>query len=187
MSAMAMLQQLRHILVTDENGGLRKGTTMRRPHLLISAAWLLQGIAWFLPVVTSIGGGKIDPITGWQAFLMASSAAWPGGLDSSPWYVMILTILSVVTTLFFIVGSPWVVSRGTRSQRRASAWAAATAFLVNSHWYVRLTHDGWVSDLGIGYFLWWCSFILLAIGLFDLAGRNDAAEFTHGQATPLPR
>jgi hypothetical protein len=100
---------------------------------------------------------------------------------------MILTILSVVTTLFFIVGSPWVVSRGTRSQRRASAWAAATAFLVNSHWYVRLTHDGWVSDLGIGYFLWWCSFILLAIGLFDLAGRNDAAEFTHGQATPLPR
>jgi hypothetical protein len=79
------------------------------------------------------------------------------------------------------------VSRGKRSLRRASAWAAATAFLVNLHWYIRLSRDGWRSGLGIGYFLWWSSFVVLAIGLFDLAGRNDATEVTHSQAVLLQR
>jgi hypothetical protein len=155
---------------------------MRRAHLLISAAWLLHGAAWFLPVVTSIGGGKIDPITGWEAFLAASTAFWPH-TDSlfGTWYEALFATASVGTTVFFVVGSTWALLRGSHSLRRVFASAAAMAFLVNSHWYVRLRHDGWVSDLGIGYFLWWWSFIILAIGLFDLAGRNDGAEFTHSQ------
>jgi len=67
------------ILVTSENRGVEKGGTMRRPHLLIAVAWLLDGAAWFLPVVTGVGGGKIGPpITGVGAFVMAASAVWPG-------------------------------------------------------------------------------------------------------------
>jgi len=58
-------------------------TTMKRPYLLIWAAWLVQGTAWFLPVVTKIGGGRIDPIRGWQAFLIACSPAWQQGSRSS--------------------------------------------------------------------------------------------------------
>jgi hypothetical protein len=161
---------------------------MRRAHLLISVAWLLQGTAWFLPVVTSIGGGEIGPIPGWGAFWAASTAFWPH-TDSlfGTWYETLLATASVATTAFFFVGSTWALLRGSHSLRRAFAWAAAMAFLVNSHWYVRVRHGGWVSGLGVGYFLWWWSFILLAIGLFDLAGRNDTAEFTHSQAAPLPR
>jgi len=137
-----------------------------RPYLLISSAFLLQAAAWFLPVVTSVGGGQVNPIVGWQSFLIALSAAW--GESFGAWYDNVLAILSVVTTLFFL-GSSWVVFRGTRSRRHACAWIATAFFLFNAHWYVRLDPNGWISGLGIGYFLWWCSFALLAVGLFDLA------------------
>jgi hypothetical protein len=40
---------------------------MRRPHLLISAGWLLHAVAWFLPVIK---GGVTFPhgLPGWDAF-----------------------------------------------------------------------------------------------------------------------
>jgi hypothetical protein len=104
------------------------------------------------------------------------------GSELSPDYDTLLATVSAVTMLFFIAASSWVVLRGTRSLRRASSWVAAAAFLFNAHWYLRLTPNGWVSDLGIGYFLWWWSFALLAIGLFDLAGGNNAIEPTQIQA-----
>jgi hypothetical protein len=158
---------------------------MRRPQFLILAAWLLNGAAWFLPVVTSVGGGAINPITGVWAFVIAARTAWP---DSTGYdYGALLAALSVLTTVFFIVASPWAILRGTRSLRRISAWVAAAAFLLNTHWYVCLTPNGWISGLGIGYFLWWLSFSVLAIGLFDLAGQKDAAESTLPHTALLPR
>jgi len=160
---------------------------MRTPHLLISVAWLLNGAAWFLPVVTAVGGGEIGPpITGVGAFAMAASSVWPSQFLGTG-YEAVLSTLSVLTTLFFIVGSPWAALRGTRSLRRMSAWVAAAAFLFNAHWYIRLRPDRWISNLGVGYFLWWLSFAVLAIGLFDLAGRNNAAESTQRQAALQPR
>jgi hypothetical protein len=165
---------------------LEKGGTMKRWHLLISVAWLLNIAAWFLPAVTGLGGGKIGPsISGVEDFLMAASAGLPGDFPGTG-YERVLAILSVLTTLFFIVGSPWVVLRKTHSLRRVSAWVAAVAFLFNAHWYIRFRPDAWISDLGVGYFLWWLSFAVLAIGLFDLAGRKNAAESTLGQAALLP-
>jgi len=158
---------------------------MRRPQFVILAAWLLNATAWFLPVVTRVGGGAINPITGVEAFLIAARTAWPdtAGYD----YDAVLAALSAFTTVFFIVVSPWAVFRGPRSLRRISAWVAAAAFLFNAHWYILLTPKGWISGLGIGYFLWWLSFAVLAIGLFNLAGRNDSAESTQRQAALLPR
>jgi hypothetical protein len=153
------------------------------------SAWLLHAAAWFLPVVTGVKGGEIGPsLPGWLAFLMACRAIWPSAdtfFDTK--YETALAIVSVVTTLFFIVGSPWVALRGSRSLRRASAWTAATAFVVNAHWYVLRGSDRWLSDLGVGYFLWWFSFVVLAISLFDLAGRNNATESTPKHVALLPR
>lgn len=158
---------------------------MRRPQFLILAAWLLNGAAWCLPVVTSVAGGAISPITGVWAFLIAARTAWP---DNAGYYLdALLAALSVLTTVFFIVVSPWAILRGTRSLRRLSAWVAAGAFLFNTHWYIRLTPNGWISGLGIGYFLWWLSFAVLAIGLFDLAGQNNVAESRPTHTALLPR
>jgi hypothetical protein len=51
---------------------------------------------------------------------------------------------------------------------RVSSWIAACAFIVNAHW---LRIDPFA--LRIGYFLWWVSFLLLAIGLFHLSGAVE--------------
>lgn len=136
---------------------------MRRSHHLILAAWLLQGIAWFLP---AFGG---EP--GWVAFWLASFAfaGNPSGVFDT-WYKHVLSAVSVLTTVFFIFGSPWAILRRSRSVRRTSAWIAFTGFLVNAHWFVYPEADRAKFDLGIGYFFWWGSFLLLALGLFDLAG-----------------
>lgn len=40
--------------------------------------------------------------------------------------------------------------RGTRVLRRASAWTATLAFIVNSHWYVLSGSDR--KDFRVGYF-----------------------------------
>ena len=141
---------------------------MSRSHLLISAAWVVQGTAWFLPAFGS------EP--GWLAFLMASSAFTnPVGGLFDRWYEAVLAAASVGTTIFFVFGSLWALSRGSRRLRRVFAWIAATAFLINGHWLI----GGLVSNPGIGYFLWWWSFLLLAAGLFDLAGANEAAGTGH--------
>ena len=158
---------------------------MRRPQLLILAAWLLNCAAWFLPVVTSVGGAKFGPIEGVGAFVIAARTAWP---DSARYdFDGVLAALSAFTTVFFIVVSPWAVWRGTRFLRFVSAWVAAAAFLFNAHWYLRLTPNGLISGLGIGYFLWWLSIAVLALGLLDLAGRDSAAASTLIQTALLPR
>lgn len=135
---------------------------------------MLHGAAWFLPAVKGMWGGLTHPARGWAAFCLAAGEVWPGsdGFFNN-WHGSVLAAASVVTTIWFIVGSPWVVLRGSRPQQRASAWIAAAAFLVNAHWYVFRRVESWiVLDLAIGYFVWWWSFALLAIGLFDLAARK---------------
>ena len=156
---------------------------MRKPYLLISAAWLFQLVAWFLPVIKP---GEFRPaIPGWQAFRYAACGVWHcKGVQFDAWYYAVLSTVSMITTLVFVLGSPWVVSRGTRPVRRAFAWAAAAAFIFNSHWIVIFGSER--SELTIGYFLWWSSFLLLAIGLFNLEGR-DGSEAAQKQVSPRPR
>ncbi|MCI0347903.1 MAG: hypothetical protein L0Z53_00625 [Acidobacteriales bacterium] len=140
---------------------------MTKAHVLISGAWVIHATAWFLPVVKR-GVSLPEGLPGWEAFRVASCAVWPcEGMNFDSWYGAVLSTISAVTTLLFVLGSPWVLLYGSRSLQRASAWLAATAFIINAHWYLIFGSDR--SDLRIGYFLWWLSFMLLALGLFDLA------------------
>ena len=138
---------------------------------MIWGAWLLQAAAWFLPVAKE-GTTLPHGLPGWQAFRVAACAVWPyEGWSIGGWYNAVLSTVSAVTTLLFILGSGWVVSHGSRALRRASAWAAASAFVLNSHWYFRFGSNR--MELRIGYFLWGLSFMLLALGLFDLSRDAD--------------
>jgi hypothetical protein len=151
---------------------VRKGARMRRPHLLISGAWLLHGAAWFLPVDE---GSVTFPqgLPGWQAFQDAACAVWPyERCGFHRWYDAVLPTASAATTPLFIFGSVWVVVCGSGSLRRASAWTATSAFILNAYWYVS-SFGSDSMDLRIGYFLWWFSFLVLALGLFDLSRRTD--------------
>lgn len=144
---------------------------MRRPHILILTAWLLQLTAWFLPAANIFG----FRFTGWEAFWATLSSTWPGKESASvAWYDPLLAGITTFTTLFFVLGSPWVVLRGSHSQQRFSAWFASVCFVFNAHWWI-FGDFSW-RELRIGYFLWWFSFGLLALGFFDLV----ASEFCDG-------
>jgi hypothetical protein len=151
---------------------------MRR-RLLIPSAWLIHAAAWLVPIERE-GVRLPEGLPGWQAFRFATGAY--NGTSHDPWYSALLPTLSAVTTILFIFGSPWVALRGSRSTRRASAWAAAAAFIVNAQWYLFWDPR---SDLRTGYFLWWFSFVLLAAGLFELTGphRADESEGRRGRLT----
>jgi len=144
---------------------------MKRAHWLISSAWAAHLTAWFLPVVK----GEVtfpEGLPGWQAFRVASSPVWPyEGIGIDGWYNALLCTMSAATTLLFVLGSVWVVWLGSRTVRRVSAWIAAFSFVLNAHWFVLFGSDR--LDLRIGYFLWWFSFGLLALGLFLLSRRTD--------------
>jgi hypothetical protein len=141
-----------------------------RPQSLIFAAWTVQLAAWLLPALNVLDSS----VRGWETFLISLSVFWPGkDVAYGAWYAPILMGLSAITTLFFVVGSPFVVFRGSRSTRYVSAWVACVAFLVNAHWYIFGEIQSAVSKLRIGYFFWWLSFVVLALGLFGLAGQND--------------
>ena len=144
---------------------------MRIQRLLIWAAWLAYVAAWFLPVVKE-GVTLPDGLPGWQAFRVAASAVWPlADVTIDTWYKAVLFTISAVTTLLFFPGSGWALWSGSRALRRAFAWVATCAFVVNAHWCV-LYGSSARSDLRIGYFLWWLAFLLLALGLFDLSRRS---------------
>ena len=147
---------------------------MRRQQLLIWAAWLVYVAAWFLPIVKE-GVTLPDGLPGWQAFRVATCAVWScADISIDKWFKTVLFTISAVTTLLFVPGSVWAVWGGSRALRRASAWVATLAFVVNAHWYV-LYGDSGRQDLRIGYFLCWLSFLLLALGLFDLS-RPEAGK-----------
>lgn len=162
---------------------------MKRPQLLIFGAWVVHAIAWFLPAVTGVWGGAIGPtISGWEAFCMASGAVFSRDDHLfrlfQTWYSRPLYAISVFSTVLFVVGSPWLLLRRGHRFRRASAWLALIAFFANTHWYILARGDRAISNLGIGYFLWWLSFAMLAIGFFLLAGRGDCTTM---KAACVPR
>jgi hypothetical protein len=149
---------------------------MKRPRIFIAGAWLLQVVAWFLPVVKE-GVTFPQGLPGSQAFRVAACAVWPyEGWSIEGWYNAVLSTVSAVTTVLFLLGSIWIILRGSRRLRHASAWIAASAFVVNAHWCVRIGSNR-IPGLRIGYFLWWLPFMLLALGLFDTADAAACPAF----------
>ena len=123
-------------------------------------------------VFASREGGRHAPtgLPGWQAFRVAACPVWPyEDFVIAEWYNAVLSTTSAVTTVLFVLSSAWVLGGHSRRLRRVSAWIADCAFIVNAHWVLRSGSDRF--DLRTGYFLWWFSFLVLAIGLFRLSGR----------------
>lgn len=146
---------------------------MKKPHYLIAAALSVHAVAWALPVVKE---GDTFPhiLPGWQAFRVAACAIWPyeGFRIPQGWYNVILCTMSALTTVLFVAGSGFVIAIRSSTLRRISAWIAACAFIINVHWL----RFGTELHLRIGYFLWWVSFLLIAIGLFRLSRDTGSRD-----------
>ena len=143
---------------------------MRRAYWLVAIAYVTHAVAWFVPVIKD-GVTVPHGVPGWDALRVALSAVWPsdGGFDT--WYDAAICTASAIATILFIVGSPWIVSRGSASLRRICGWIAALAFVDNLWWFIRWSPK---SDLRIGYYLWCFSFLFLAFGLFGLAQQGES-------------
>jgi hypothetical protein len=158
---------------------------MTKRYLVIATAWLLHSASWFLPAVKGFLGSRLDHgIPGWDVFLGATCALLPCGTPTlDPWYGRALAAAGAITTILFVFASPWIVWRASRKLRHAAAFVAGVAFVVNSQWY--LFYVPVRSDLGVGYFLWCCSFGLLALGLLLPARSNNELEGTQRQSAVI--
>lgn len=148
-----------------QKGALKDTVAAKRVSLFVLAAWVLHLVSWFLTVVKAqdIRGA----IVGWKAFRLAACGVWPcEGVEFQEVVYAVLATISVITTLFFILCAPGVVLWGSRTVQKSLAWFAAVSFVFNAHWIVIFGTQR--SLLSIGYYFWWLSFLLLAIGLFRI-------------------
>src|SRR5208282_6203 len=89
------------------------GKQMRKEHFLILLAWLLHAASWFLPAVKSFLGSRLDHgIPGWSVFLAGTCALRPcEGTSVDPRDGTAISVMGVVTTVLFVLVSPWIVWR----------------------------------------------------------------------------
>ena len=135
---------------------------MARSNGLVRLAWLAHTTAWLVQVHKH-GVQLPKGIPGWQAFRVAMSPLWPfeGDSASGSWYGLALAVTSGVTNILILASVP-IVFRGTPRQRWVLAWLCMLAVVVNAQWVI---DKDW-SDLRAGYYLWWASFLVVALGLF---------------------
>jgi hypothetical protein len=142
---------------------------MRKPNLIILLAWIAHVLSWFLPVLRAAGWH--EQVRGWMAVRLAACGVWPcEGIEFQAVHHAVLSTISVLTTVTFLC-SPLVVARGSAKGVRFAAWVATVAFVFNTHWIIIFGPER--SQLRIGYFLWWFSFLLLAIGFFTFHGKDS--------------
>jgi hypothetical protein len=153
---------------------------MRKPQLLLASAWLIHVVAWCVQVIKGVVTLP-NGLPGWEAFTVAACAALPcRDTHYEYWYIAVLAGLSALNTILFILGSPWVIWRGSPFLRRASGWIAAVSFALNTHWFILFGKDRY--DLRAGYYLWLLSFLVLSLGFFDLARESKPAPLTKSHA-----
>jgi hypothetical protein len=125
-----------------------------RVTLLIAVAANVWG--WFGPVV--------HDDRGWQAFRVALSPLWPyQDFRIEPGLLLVLSVASALTNVLFVALAAVLALQGER-RARIVLWAAAGATLLNLHWPISMGEES--ARLENGYFIWVCSFALLALAAF---------------------
>jgi hypothetical protein len=120
-------------------------------------------LAWFWPV--------LGDYVGWQAFRIALSPMWPyQGFVGGSRFKDVVDILSALTNVAFVVCLVGLVVRW-RVKRSFVISILAAAAALDVSWFVSLGDDR--GKLRIGYYLWVCSFILLALGAYWRTAVND--------------
>ena len=130
-----------------------------RAALLAAVAANLWG--WLGPVVADDRG--------WQAFRVALSPLWPyEQFRIEPGLLLVLSVASALTNVLFVVLGAALVLQPQRA--RIVLWGAAAATLLNLHWPISMGEES--ARLENGYFIWVCSFALLALAAFLAVPRS---------------
>jgi hypothetical protein len=131
-----------------------------RVALLAAVAANLWG--WFGPVV--------DDNRGWQAFRVALSPLWPyENFRIEPGLLLILSVASALTNALFVALAALLAWQGAQ-RAKAVLWVAGGATLLNLHWPLSMGQER--AQLENAYFVWVCSFALLAFAAFLAVPRH---------------
>ncbi len=135
---------------------------MKAPHFAWLAAIVANVLGWLLPVV--------DDYAGWQAFRVALSPLWPfEEFRIQPGLLLVLSVASGLTNVLFVVLAVVLVTQPAR-RAKPVLWAAAGATLLNLHWPISMGAER--NELKSGYFIWVCSFALLALAAYLVVARR---------------
>ena len=128
---------------------------MTASSVALLAAIVANVLGWVLPVVYDDRG--------WQAFRVALSTLWPyQDFRIEPGLLLVLSVASALTNVLFVALAAVLVA--AREHWKAVLWAAAAATLLNLHWPISMGEES--RRLESGYFVWVCSFALLALAAF---------------------
>ena len=129
-------------------------------------------IALLVAVVANVAGWLmhvVDDYLGWQAFRVALSPLWPfEEFRIEPGPLLVVSVASALTNPLFVVLGALLAARPQR-YAKAVLWVATGATLLNLHWPISMGAQR--SELEIGYFVWVCSFALLALAAFLAMAR----------------
>ena len=129
---------------------------MNAARVALVAAIVANVLGWVLPVV--------QDNRGWQAFRVALSPLWPyEDFRIQPGLLLVLSVASALTNVLFVVLAAVLVVGGARPAK-AVLGAAAAATLLNLHWPISMGDQSRLLESG--YFVWVCSFALLALAAF---------------------
>jgi hypothetical protein len=130
---------------------------MRAQRVILIAAIVANVLGWVLPVV--------DDYRGWQAFRVAFSPIWPfENFHIEPGVLLVLSVASALTNVLFAALAVMLLRGGNA---KLVLWAAAAATLLDLHWPISMGAQR--AELEPGYFVWVCSFALLALAAFVVA------------------
>jgi len=134
---------------------------MTRAKAFWALAIVANALGWVLPVIED----EQRVYRGMHAFRVALSPLWPYEQFHVPGgYMMWLSAASALTNIVFLGMAVYLwpsVARGRGS--RLGVFVLGAAALLNLHWTVTLR--GNAADLGIGYYVWVVSFVLLLISV----------------------
>ena len=127
---------------------------MNAPRATLLAAVVANVLGWVLTAAMDVRG--------WKAFTVALSPLWSfeDFADEPTWFLVLIVASALTNVLFIVLATMLVLGR----KPKAVLWAAAAATLLDLHWVVTLEADR--RYLASGYFIWVCSFALLAFSAF---------------------
>ena len=99
---------------------------------------------------------------GWSAFIVSLTPLWAfEDFRNEPIWLLVLMVGSALTNVLFLGLAVLLLRGGTP---KVVLWVAAAATLLNLHWVLTMESDR--RYLEAGYFIWVCSFALLALAAF---------------------